>query len=132
MQPFIWISILVLALNVVGALALVAVAMRKSSANSDIAEEKHPQGYWVSIGISIGAGFGVALGLVFDNLTLGIAIGVAIGVSVGAALQQRNKDNLRPLTERELKYPKWGVAIGLVSLLVLVGIFMFLMFLRGG
>jgi len=131
MQPFILISILVFALIVVVALIVAAIAMRKSSVNSiQSDQELHPRGYWISVGISIGAGFGVALGLVFDNLALGIAIGVAIGVSIVGALEQKNKDKFRPLSEQEQKMQKWGVALGLLILLLFAGIFVLLLFLR--
>ena len=133
MQPFIWISILVFAFIVVGALIAVAITLRKSNiAFVQGDQELHPQGYWISLGISIGTGFGVALGLVLDNLALGIAIGAAIGASIGAALEQKNKDKIRPLAEQEQKMQKWGVSLGILMLLVFAGIFIFLLFLRGG
>ena len=132
MQPFILISIMVLALIVVSALVLIAIATRKSSIDSiRNDQELHPQGYWISLGISLGAGFGVGLGLVFDNLALGISIGAAIGVSIGGALEQKNKDNLRPLSEPEQKIQKWGIALGLLMLLLFAGIFVFILILRG-
>jgi hypothetical protein len=124
MQPFVLISILVFALIVVGALTVAMLALRRGGKDSGFSDrETHPKGYWISIGISIGAGFGVALGLVFDNLGLGIAIGAAIGVSIGAALEQRNKDNIRQPTEQERKIQKWGVAVGLFFLLAIGGLF---------
>ena len=132
MQPFILISILVFALIVVGALIVVAITMRKSSVDTiQDDQDLHPRGYWISLGISIGAGFGVALGLVFDNLALGIAIGAAIGTSIGGALEQKNKGNFRPLSEQEQQIQKWGVALGLLMLVLFVGIFIFILFLRG-
>ena len=73
---------------------------------------------------------GVAMGLVFDNLALGIAIGVAIGVSIGGALEQKNKGKFRPLSEQEQKIQKWGVALGLLMLLVFAGIFTFILVVR--
>ena len=131
MPPFILISILVFGLIVLVALVVAAIAMRKSQTEtSQDDQELHPRGYWVSLGISIGAGFGVALGLVFDNLALGIAIGAAIGVSIGGALEQKNKDQFRPISEQEQKIQKWGVAIGLLMLLLFAGIFVLLAFLR--
>jgi len=51
-------------------------------------------------------------------------------VSIGGALEQKYKDNFRPLSEQELKMQKWGVALGLLMLLLLAGIFVFLVFLR--
>ena len=131
MQPIILISIIVFVLIVIGVLAMIVIALRKGDGGSAISDpETHPKGYWISIGISIGAGFGVALGLVFDNLALGIAIGAGVGVSIGAALEQKNKDNLRQPTEQEQKIQKWGVAVGLLILLVSVGLFVILFLLN--
>ena len=131
MQPFILISILIFALIVVSALALAAITMRKSQDQTIQGDQElHPRGYWVSLGISIGAGFGVALGLVVDNLALGIAIGAAIGASIGGALEQKNKDRFRPIMDQEQKIQKWGVALGLLMLLLFAGIFVLLVFLR--
>jgi ABC-type Mn2+/Zn2+ transport system permease subunit len=75
---------------------------------------KHPKGYWMDVGISIGVAIGVALGPIFDNLGVGIGIGVAIGTAIGSGLEQRNKDNLRPLTEQERIRQKRSITIGLV------------------
>ena len=133
MPPFILISILVFGLIVGVALVAAAIAMRRSQ-DETIQEnqELHPRGYWISGGISIGAGFGVALGLVFDNLALGIAIGAAIGASIGGALEQKNKGKFRPISEQEQRIQKWGVALGLLLLLLVASIFVFIMILRSG
>jgi preprotein translocase subunit SecY len=76
-------------------------------------ERKYSRGYWMSVGISIGVAIGVAMGPIFDNFGVGIGIGIAIGSGIGASLEQKNKDNIRPLTEQEQKRQKFGVAIGL-------------------
>ena len=132
MQPYIWISLLFLILVVIVTLVVAAIATRKSIANSDLIDsEKHPKGYWISTGISIGAGFGVALGLVFDNLALGIAMGAGFGIAIGSALEQQNKDKLRPLSEPEKRLQRWGLIAGLLMLLIVAGLFIFLLFSRG-
>ena len=69
-------------------------------------ESRHPKGYWMSVGISTGVGIGVALGVALENIGAGIALGVAIGAGIGASLEQKNKDNIRPLTEQEKKAEK--------------------------
>src|SRR5512147_1843193 len=81
---------------------------------------KYPKGYWMSVGISIGVALGVAMGPIFDNFGVGIGIGVAIGSGIGASLEQKNKDNIRPLTEQEQKRQKMGVVIGLALVGILV------------
>ena len=128
MQPFVLIAIVVFGLIVFGALIVFVIWMRRSSAEASIAgdDELRPQGYWIGIGMIIGAGFGVAMGTVFDNLAIGIAMGSGMGVAIGAALEQQNKDKLRPLTEQEKKMQKWGVTLGLLMLLVFIGLFAFL------
>jgi len=131
MQPLVLISLIVFGLIVFGALIVIITWIQKSANVTRLADnELRPQGYWIGIGISIGAGLGVAIGLVLDNLTLGIAIGSGAGVAIGVALEQKNKDKLRPLNEDELKMQKWGVALGILLLLVFAGLFVFLMLLR--
>ena len=76
-------------------------------------DRKYPKGYWMGVGMSIGIAIGVAMGPIFDNFGVGIGIGVAIGSGIGASLEQKNKDNIRPLTEQEQKRQKLGVVIGL-------------------
>lgn len=83
-------------------------------------EKKYPKGYWMGIGMSIGIAIGVAMGPIFDNFGVGIGIGVAIGSSIGASLEQKNKDNIRPLTEQEQKRQKLGVVVGLALVGILV------------
>ena len=91
-------------------------------------EGKHPKGYWMSVGISIGVAIGVALGPLFENIGIGIAIGIAIGAGIGASLEQRNKDNIRPLTEQENKRQRWAVILGLLIMLasvIAIALFLF-------
>jgi len=133
MQPFILIALAMFGLIVFGALIVFIIWDRRSANETSLADnELRPQGYWIGIGISIGAGFGVAMGLVFDNLALGIAMGAGAGVAVGAALEQKNKGKLRPLNEQEKTTQKWGVMLGLIILLILVGLFAAILFFRMG
>jgi pheromone shutdown protein TraB len=83
-------------------------------------ERKYPKGYWMAVGISVGMAIGVAMGPIFDNIGVGIAVGIAIGSGIGASLEQKNKDNIRPLTEQEQKRQKLGVVIGLALFGILV------------
>jgi len=83
-------------------------------------ERKHRQGYWMGIGISIGIALGAAFGPIFDNFGVGIGIGVAIGAGIGSALEQRHKDELRPLTEQEKKRQRRVILIGLALTTLLV------------
>lgn len=83
-------------------------------------DRKYPKGYWMAVGISVGLAIGVAMGPLFDNIGVGIAIGIAIGSGIGASLEQKNKGNIRPLTEQEQKRQKLGVVIGLALVGILV------------
>jgi hypothetical protein len=96
------------------------------SANDD----KHPRGYWMGIGISIGVAIGAGLGLALDNIGAGIGIGVAIGAGIGTSLEQKNKDNLRPLTEEEKQRQKWSITIGLAVVTILAVLLALVYFLQ--
>lgn len=132
MQPFILITLVVFGVIVFGALIVFIIWMRSAKAESSLAgdEELRPQGYWIGIGISIGAGIGVAIGTAMGNIAIGIPIGVGAGVAIGAALEQKNKDKIRPLTEQEKKLQRWGVALGLVTLVFGVGILTLLLLMN--
>jgi uncharacterized membrane protein len=127
----IWLLIAVIGFVVIVLFVVIVVVARSRSQDSSVYDERHPEGYWTSLGISIGAGFGVPLGLVFDNLALGIAMGAGAGVVIGAALEQRNKENLRPLTMQELKARKWAIGLGLAVLALGVAVFVMLLLVRG-
>jgi len=89
-------------------------------------ERKYPKGYWMGVGLSIGVAIGVAVGPIFDN----IGIGIAIGSGIGASLEQRHKDNIRPLTEQEHKRQRWAVVVGLLVMLASVIAIALLLFSR--
>jgi len=95
-------------------------------------ERKYPKGYWMSVGVSIGVAIGVALGPIFDNFGAGIGIGVALGTAIGASLEQRNKDNLRPLTEQEQARRKRSIAIGLALAAILGALLVIVYFIQAG
>ena len=83
-ESFILVGIVVLALIVIIAVAAGAgVAIwinRKLRADPDFAalREKHPEGYWMGIGMVIGVapGFplGLAIGFAMDNIAIGAAL----------------------------------------------------------
>lgn len=133
------ILILVFAVVVFGALIILAAVLRKSNSGlSPIEQGKHPQGYWMGLGLSFGFLFGYAIsfiiGLVIDDMKSYIAIapsiGAGFGLSIGYALEKRNKDNIRPLTEQEQKVQRIGIILGLGMLLVFGGIFTLIMVIR--
>ena len=82
-------------------------------------DSRHPRGYWIGIGISLGVAIGAALGMALENTGAGIGVGIALGVGIGASLEQRNKDNLRPLTEEETQRQKRSITVGLAAVAIL-------------
>ncbi len=94
-------------------------------------ETRHRQGYWMGIGISLGIAIGAGLGVVFENPGTGIGIGVALGTAIGAALERKNKDKLRPLTELELRRQWRSIWIGL-GLVVFLAIILIIAYLYVG
>jgi hypothetical protein len=76
----------------------------------------------MGVGLSIGVAIGVALGPLFEN--------IAIGSGIGASLEQRYKDNIRPLTEQEHKRERWAVVVGLLVMLASVIAIVLLLFSR--
>ena len=90
---------------------------------------KHPKGYWMGAGLSIGVAIGVALGPLFENIGIGIAIGIAIGLSIGTAMEERNKNNIRPLTKQEKTRQKLSITVGLALVSLVTVILMVIYFL---
>jgi len=92
------------------------------------------EGYYMGICMAIGAGIGVALGVAMDHIGSGIPIGVGIGVAIGAALDAKAKKDGRVLYTKETAGSSKTVLAILVglSLLVLVGLVVFMLFLRNG
>lgn len=89
-------------------------------------EGKVPEGQWmgrgIAIGLALGMFLGVVMGVVMDDMSLGITLGpgmgVAVGVAIGSALEQRHKDDIRPLTPEERRARTWllGATLGLLVL----------------
>lgn len=95
---------------------------------------KRPQGYWMGVGIAFGLLAGYILTFIAGILSrdwqffiiLGPAMGMVFGLAFGVALEQRHKDEIRPLTAAEQRARRWamwaGVALVGLGLLVLAGI----------
>lgn len=130
MQLYILISIVIAVLAIGVAIALIITTRRSLANRNATTEGEYPKDYWMGVGISTGVGIGTALGIALENIGIGIALGTAIGVGIGASMEQKNKDNIRPLTEQEKKRQKWGVAAGLAIPLILIGFVIVLMLLR--
>ena len=93
---------------------------------------RYPEGHWMGVGIGFGLLLGMPLGffmgIATDNIAVGIAmgpaLGMAIGVAIGSALEKKHRENVRPLTEEEIRMKK---RLALVTLkLLIIGLLIFL------
>lgn len=90
----------------------------------------------MGVGIAAGmlGGYVLALitGIRMDDLTsfiiFGPATGMLFGVAIGVALEQRHKDEIRPLTAAEQRARRRAMVVGgalvVLGLLALVGVFL--------
>jgi hypothetical protein len=106
------IILLIVVVGIVAVVAAIRAARQSRTEQSSAPAEQHgkyPEGHWLSvgmgIGIALGAGLGVPIGIALGNVALGLALGpgmgVAIGVAIGSGLEQKHKDEIRPLTGEE-------------------------------
>ena len=129
MQTWIQLAILIGVLVVVGVgVVIVVLARNARTARGPAIAVKYPQGHWMSIGMSIGIAMGLIpslAGILVDEMAsfvaIGPAIGCGLGVAIGSALEQKHKDELRPLTEaeRRVRFRLTLVGLGTLALLVL-------------
>ncbi len=138
MQTWILFAMFTGALIVVGLGAVVVVLVRNArTAQNPAMKGKYPQGHWMSIGMCIGLAIGCVpslAGILFEQMSsfvaIGPAIGCGLGIAIGAALEQKHKDEIRPLTDGEQKVRKWATGVGLLlaflGLLALGGIVLLL------
>jgi hypothetical protein len=129
MQPFTLLAIFTFGLIVVGLGIVVIATLRKARADQGPAAlGKQPQGYWMGIGIAFGLPIGYLLAFVMGVLmdetssfvAIGPALGGGLGVAIGAALENKHKNEIRPLTEAERKVRTRALLGG--GLLVLLGV----------
>jgi ABC-type Fe3+ transport system permease subunit len=130
------ILLLIVAVGIVTVMSLPRAGRqtRSQSSDSDEHQVKYPEGRWLGVGIGMSielcVGLGVPIGIALDNLALGLALGpsmgVAMGVAIGSALEQRHKDEIRPLTEDERRTRRIamiaGVAVLAIGVLALAAI----------
>jgi hypothetical protein len=128
MQTWILFATITGALAVVGVGVVVVVWTRNArAAQGPTMQGKYPQGHWMSVGMCIGIALGCIpsfVGLFFDPMAsfvaFGPAIGCGLGVAIGSALEQKHKDELRPLTEEEQRRRFRLTLVALVVLALLV------------
>jgi len=97
---------------------------------------KYPQGHYLGLGIALGLPLGYFVAFLLGRLlskdvlffSLGPSLGAGVGIVTGSILEKKNKDKLRPLTEKEQKLKNASIIIMLG--LLLLGVVSFLFFLR--
>ena len=102
---------------------------KKANAHSD----KHPKGYYQSKGLAIGLAVGYfgmfIILLIFDQMDyfvfLAPGAGLLLGVILGYRMEKKHEDELRPLTEEELKMKKY-LKIFLLIVVIIGFIFFFM------
>jgi heme/copper-type cytochrome/quinol oxidase subunit 2 len=120
-----------LVLGVIGLLLIIAIAV--FLINYKVKEKefkktgKYPKGHYMGQGIAMGIPIGIPIGLILGNIAIGPAIGVAIGIALGSYLENKHKDELRPMTEAEEK-AKEKTMLALAGA-ALLGIVLFVAFL---
>lgn len=87
---------------------------------------KHPKGHYIGLGMAIGVALGIPIGFVLDMPEMSVTIGVPLGLAIGIAWEEKNKDKLRPLTEKEEEMRR-KMVLYLVGTLIL-GLLVFLAF----
>ena len=106
MQTWIQFATISGALVVVGVGVVLVVLVRNvRTAQGPAMAGKYPQGHWMSVGMCIGIALGCIpslVELIFDPVApfvgIGPAMGLGFGVAIGAALEQKHKNEIRPLT----------------------------------
>lgn len=79
---------------------------------------KHPEGYYVSLGIALGLPLGLPIGLALGNIALGIPFGLPLGLVIGMMYEEKHKKELRPHTkkEKEMRAKVLMFCLGLLAL----------------
>ncbi len=112
--PFILIGLVLL-----GIIAIAVLFLLKRKNFKEPEDGMYPKGHFLNKGIAIGIPLGIPIGLAMGNISLGLPIGLGMGLAIGAAMEEKNKDKIRPLTEEEEKRKKTLTKFTLV--LVLLG-----------
>ena len=106
------ITIMIFAfLIIVIVLVIMALKIKKQSQDSSVT---HSRGHYINKGIAtfmpLGYAISIPIGIAVRNVivavALGPAIGLVIGVIIGTSNEKRHKNDLRPLTDSELKLKK--------------------------
>jgi hypothetical protein len=119
--------ILLIVLGVVIVLFAVFLSKKKVMDEEYKRTGKHPKGHYIGLGMALGMALGLPIGIAMGMPGIGPGMGLPIGLAIGAAWEEKNKDKLRPLTEKEEEMRK-QIILYLIGALIL-GAIVFLAFL---
>ena len=116
----IWTLIMGLIALMILVLGVFAVIQYRRQAEIRKKHPGYPKGYWMNQGIGAGIAIGAGIGVAMGNIAIGVAIGVAIGAAIGTSLENRHKDQIRPITAEEEKIRRQSILFGIGSLIVMI------------
>ena len=120
MQSLNMVLIVAAALLLAFMVTLFAATRRPLYTEDELKSGKHPQGYFLSVGMVAGIALGVLAGLAFESMPIGMAIGIGIGLLFGQFLEKRFNDDAGPFTEEEQRERTNRKRVGLIAMSVLV------------
>jgi glycopeptide antibiotics resistance protein len=128
-----WPTIMIIVFAVL-LLVIIPAIIAKRKINEEFKKTgKYPEGHYQGIGMAFGMLIMMPFGFFFTVLTdnsvftsLWIPTGLAIGLPIGQYLEKKNKDKIRPLTEKEKKLRTKMAFISLVMGFILgIGVVLF-------
>ena len=78
----------------------------------------YPKGHWMSQGIGMGIAIGAGIGVAMGNIAIGVGIGLAMGTAIGSGLENRHKNEIRPITDEEEKLRRQSILVAIGTLIV--------------
>lgn len=119
-----WTLIMGLIAVMILVLGIFAVIQNRRQAEIRKAHPGYPKGHWMNQGLGIGMALGAGVGVALGNIAIGVAIGAGIGVAIGSGLENRHKDEIRPITAEEKRINKQSILVAIGTLVV--GLIVFL------
>jgi len=123
-----WTFIMVLIAVMIFILGIFALIQSKKQVEIQKKYPGYPKGHWMNQGIGIGMAIGAGIGVAMGNIAIGVAIGVAIGAAIGSRLENQHKDEVRPITDEEVKIRKQSLLFAASTLLLGLIVFVVIYF----
>ena len=91
-------------------------------------KEGHFIGMWMAIGMPLGIPFAFAFGGP-EFMGIGLGLGMCMGLAIGYGIESKYKKEgkIRPLTDVEKKRKKWAFIVGLITAILGVTVFLFML-----